>query len=100
MIVLAFALALQVTSGTPQPRQVEISPGAPASAASPGTLPDPVAPGDRLICRSEPVLGSNRRQRVCMTAEQRDKLRHDSQQLRDSLDSPYNENIGNRNGGG
>lgn len=100
MIALILALTLQVNNGGAQPRPVEIAPTTPVSAAAPGALPEPLSPGDRLICRSEPVLGTNRRQRVCMTAAQRERLRHDSQQFRESLDNPYNPNVGRRDGGG
>ncbi|WP_453977937.1 hypothetical protein [Brevundimonas sp. Marseille-Q4549] len=91
MIALTLALMLQQAAAAPRP--VEIAPGAPSTAAAPGTLPEPARPGDRLICRSETVVGSNRRQRVCMTAVQRDTRRQNGLALRDSMDRPYNPDL-------
>ena len=100
MSALLFALMLSQASSAPSPKTVEIVPGSPPSAAAPGSLPEEVREGDRLICRTEPVLGSNRRQRVCMTAAQRQRLRDESSQFRDSLDRQYNSSVGEQNGGG
>lgn len=102
MLVLALALALQQTTTPPAspPRVVQIAPGAPGAAAAPGTLPEPTRVGERLICRSEPVLGSNRRERVCMTAEQRDQRRQNSLDYRNGMDQPANPEAATRAGGG
>lgn len=97
---LLFAVMLLQAQPMRSPQTVEIAPGSPPSAAAPGSLPEEVREGDRLICRSEPVLGSNRRQRVCMTAAQRQRLRDESSQFRDSLDRQYNPAVGEQKGGG
>lgn len=97
MIALTLALMLQQAPVTPRP--VQIAPGAPSSASAPGSLPEHVRPGDRLICRSEPVIGSNRRQRVCMTTAQREARRQNSLEFRDSMDRPYNPDLAVTNGG-
>ncbi|WP_312688660.1 hypothetical protein [Brevundimonas nasdae] len=100
MIVLAFALVLQQASVTPSPRTVEIAPGAPSSAAIPGSVSEQVRPGDRLICRTEPVLGSNRRERICMTAAQRERMRENSRDFREGMDRQTNPNLTSSGGSG
>ena len=82
------------------PRVVEVAPAAPVSANAPGSLPSNPQAGERLICRSEVVLGSNRRQRVCMTAEQRARLREESRDFRNAMDQPYNPDVAAPKGGG
>ncbi|MET4684562.1 hypothetical protein [Brevundimonas faecalis] len=99
MILIAFAAAL-LAGQDATPREVEVSAVAPASANNPGALPNQPQPGERLICRTEPVLGSNRRQRVCMTAEQRARLREESREYRNAMDQPYNPDAGAPKGGG
>lgn len=80
-----FAAALLQQS--PAPRVVQITPNASATAITPGALPDAVRSGDRLICRTESVVGSNRRQRICMTQAQRDAMRDQSRDVRERMDS-------------
>lgn len=77
--------ALSQTSEAPAPRVVTVTPNSSSSIAVPGALPDPARPGDRLICRTESVVGSNRRRRVCMTEAQRNAIREQSRDLRDNM---------------
>ena len=99
MIVLALAATL-LGGQAATPRVVEISPTTPSSAVNPGTLAERPREGDRLICRSESVLGSNRRQRVCMSAQQRDRIRQESQDFRRNMDQPFDPGATSRTGGG
>lgn len=73
-----------------EPRTVTISAVTPATALAPGSLPEQPREGERLICRTESVVGSNRRKRVCMTAEQRLVIREQSERFRSSI----NPNVG------
>lgn len=84
MLLVALFVALVQTAH--DPRVVEMAPAAPATAMVPGTLPNRPKDGEQLICRTESVVGSNRRQRVCMSAAQRDALRAQSTNLREGLD--------------
>lgn len=95
-----FFAALLLVAFQESPRVVEIAPAMPVSANAPGSLPSNPQAGERLICRSEPVLGSNRRQRVCMTAEQRTRLREESRDFRNAMDQPYNPDAAAPKGGG
>ena len=83
---LAF-LALALLQEPSKPRVVEVTPNATAAVTAPGSLPDPTQPGDRLVCRTESVVGSNRRRRVCMTQAQRQAMREQSRNLRERMDS-------------
>lgn len=84
---ISFAfLALALLQEPSQPRVVEVTPNATGAVTAPGSLPDPVQPGDRLVCRTESVVGSNRRRRVCMTQEQRQAMREQSRDLRERMD--------------
>ena len=47
---------------------------APAAAAAPAPEPE-----DRIVCHREHIVGSNRRQRVCMTVSERARIRDQSQ---------------------
>lgn len=85
IVALMFAGLVQTVSPEGNARVVTVTPNSGAAAAAPGALPDPVRPGDRLICRTESVVGSNRRRRVCMTQAQRDAQRDQSRDLRDGL---------------
>jgi hypothetical protein len=83
---MLIALMFMVTmSQQAEPKTVTISNDTPATALNPGTLPERPREGDRLICRSETVIGSNRRKRICMTAEQRQMAREQSEQFRSSI---------------
>lgn len=44
-------------------------------------------PADRIVCRREHVMGSNRPQRVCMTVRQRDLEREQSREFGNRMDS-------------
>ncbi|MDP3800960.1 hypothetical protein [Brevundimonas sp.] len=93
---LLFALALSVLL-TPQTPPVSTAPDAAApAAAAPAT-----DPGDRVVCRREHVLGSNRRERICMTVRQRAQLEDQSRQQLDRAGrgSDRNDLPGDRNTG-
>lgn len=80
MYSLFFALAL---SGFQTPAG-QSAPPAPASSEAAATAPAPAAapaadPEDRIVCHREHVVGSNRRERVCMTVRQRAQIRDQSQ---------------------
>ena len=93
-LLLAMTLAQD-----PSPRPVVVSPTSPVSATNPGSLPDRVQPGERRICRSESVVGSNRRQRVCMTQAQRDQRREESRDYRNRMDTLTSEPLPEPSGG-
>ncbi|MDZ4365122.1 hypothetical protein [Brevundimonas sp.] len=61
--------------------------------------PPPAATDDRdperMICRTESVVGTNRRRRVCMTARERDERRESSSSARDRLERNLDPNAGN-----
>jgi hypothetical protein len=99
MIVFALTAAL-LAGQTATPRVVEISPVTPSSAANPGALAERPREGERLVCRTESVVGSNRRQRVCMSAEQRDRIRQESQDFQKSMNQPFEPGAADRGGGG
>lgn len=64
----------------------------PAVATVPTVLPPVVVvepprdPEERIVCRTESVVGSNRRQRVCMTLAEREERRVASQSQQQRLD--------------
>ena len=95
-----FLLTLAIQTPQAAPQVVTVAPNTTTSATAPGALPQPMREGERLICRTESVLGSNRRQRVCMTAEQRQQAREQSRELRERLDRPFNPAAAESNGGG
>jgi hypothetical protein len=72
MSPLIFALVLSVQ--TPP-----AAPAAPAAPSAPAAAPSE-DPGSRIVCRREAVLGTNRRERVCMTVRQRAQLEDQSEQ--------------------
>ena len=41
------------------------------------------SPGERMVCERETVIGSNIRRLVCMTANQRERLQQETQELLD-----------------
>jgi hypothetical protein len=77
-----------------QASQTTAPPTAPAQAPVATTLPPvsvtgaaPAAdPADRIVCRREHVMGSNRPQRVCMTVRQRDLEREQSREFGNRMD--------------
>ncbi|MBW8303564.1 MAG: hypothetical protein K0M78_06415 [Brevundimonas sp.] len=82
MHFLFFALALSVQQAPqtpPAPSSTLESPAA-ATSQAPAEAEDP---DERLVCRREHVVGSNRRQQVCMTVRQRAQLRDDSRRQAD-----------------
>ena len=84
LLTLALLAALVQQS---EPRTVTVSTATPTAALAPGSLPEQPREGDRLICRTESVVGTNRRKRVCMTAAQRLAAREQSEQFRSSINS-------------
>jgi hypothetical protein len=68
MHILFLALALSVQQA-PQasPAPMQATPEAPAATQARPPADDP---DDRVVCRRERVLGSNRPQRICMTRQQ------------------------------
>ena len=83
--LLFAALVQDPTPAPPTPRIVTVAPNTTTATVAPGALPDAVREGDRLICRTESVVGTNRRQRVCMTAAQRQAQREQSRDLLDGM---------------
>ena len=78
MYSLLFALAL---SGFQTPAEQSAPPAPPSSeaqATAPAAAPA-AEPEDRIVCHREHVVGSNRRQRVCMTVSERARIRDQSQ---------------------
>lgn len=57
----------------------EASKPAPVEGIKKGSLNDP----DRIVCKREHVVGSNRPQKVCMTVAQREQLKDQVEQLTD-----------------
>jgi pyruvate/2-oxoglutarate dehydrogenase complex dihydrolipoamide acyltransferase (E2) component len=82
MHFLFFALALSVQQAPQTPPTGSSAPEAPAAAAA--QTPAPAEDSeDRIVCRREHVVGSNRRQQVCMTVRQRAELRDESRRQAD-----------------
>ena len=89
--VMLIALVIILAMGQQaEPKVVTLSNSTPTTALNPGALPEQPREGERLICRTETVIGSNRRRRICMTAAQRQAAREQSEQFRSSI----NANIG------
>ncbi len=82
-------LALALLQAAPQPRAVETTPTEPRPVtAAPATPPTSAArPEERVICRSERVVGSNRMQRVCMTRAQRQAVHDQFREARERMDT-------------
>lgn len=82
MHFLLFALALSVQQAPQTPTAQSSAPEAPnaAAAQTEATAEDPE---ERVVCRREHVVGSNRRQQVCMTVRQRAQLRDESRRQAD-----------------
>jgi hypothetical protein len=90
----AAAMAIHLLAPLPQ----QTPPPAPATAlpAVAATVQTQAeADGDRLVCRTESVVGSNRRRRVCMTVRERDERRETSNSMRDRLDRNLDPAAGN-----
>lgn len=78
MHLLFLVLALSVQQA-PQ----NSAPAAANASEAPAASQSTERPEDRLVCRRERLLGSNRPQRICMTQRQWDNARDTS---RDQLD--------------
>jgi len=77
MHVLLFALALSVQQAPQTPTAQSSAPEAPNAAAAQTQAPAE-DPEERVVCRREHVVGSNRRQQICMTVRERAQLRDES----------------------
>lgn len=86
MLAPFFAALILIQSTGGDNRTVTVSSSTPVTALAPGSLPEQPREGERLICRTESVVGSNRRKRICMTAAQRDAMREQSRDLREGMD--------------
>ncbi len=63
--------------------QVEVAGEAPVATPQAG---DDNREDQRMVCRSELTMGSNRRKRVCMTVAERRAMAEESREYRDSID--------------
>jgi hypothetical protein len=85
--LMAFAFVTPAIAQSPpgtvvSPVQVdkpEESKPAPVEGIKKGSLNDP----DRIVCKREHVVGSNRPQKVCMTVAQRELLKDQAEQMTD-----------------
>ncbi|HZW15461.1 MAG TPA: hypothetical protein VFF66_04310 [Brevundimonas sp.] len=82
MHFLFFALALSVQQAPQTPSAQPSTAAAPNTAAAQTEAPAE-DPEERVVCRREHVVGSNRRQQVCMTVRQRAQLRDESRRQAD-----------------
>lgn len=76
------AVAQSAPAATVSPVQVdkpEEPRPAPVEGIKKGSLNDP----DRIVCKREHVVGSNRPQKVCMTVAQREQLKDQVEQMTD-----------------
>lgn len=78
--MLSFVMAMVLLSGQQTPTPSTTPPAVPAAVT-------PAPPNRRqeegVVCRSEAVIGSNRRQRVCTTAAEREAKRLQSERWRE-----------------
>ena len=73
-LLVALALSGFQTPAEPSASAPPPPSEAPAAAAAPAPEPE-----DRIVCHREHIVGSNRRQRVCMTVSERARIRDQSQ---------------------
>jgi hypothetical protein len=78
MYSLLVALALSGFQTPAEPSASAPAPPSEAPAAAAAAAPAP-EPEDRIVCHREHIVGSNRRQRVCMTVSERARIRDQSQ---------------------
>lgn len=78
MYSLLVALALSGFQTPAEPSASAPPPPSEAPAAAAAAAPPP-EPEDRIVCHREHIVGSNRRQRVCMTVSERARIRDQSQ---------------------
>ncbi len=87
LTVLQTPVAPQSTPQSPAPSQpTQLAPVTVTGTSTPESSED----DQRLVCRTQAVVGTNRRQRVCMTVAQRNEQRATSLSIRDRLDGPVN----------
>lgn len=93
---LALILALTVLQTPVAPQSAPQAPApseptqlAPVTVTGRGT-PNASEDDQRLVCRTQAVVGTNRRQRVCMTVAQRNEQRAASLNIRDRLEGAVN----------
>lgn len=79
---VVFSLAVTALVATALPAGAAAEPETPPAVKAPAEVPPPApAPRpakddpDRIVCVRQHVVGSNRPQKVCMTAAERDRLR-------------------------
>jgi len=75
MIVFGFILSLSLA------QQTAPAPAAPAAPAP--SVSEPANEDNRMVCRRERVVGSNRPQKVCLTRQQWQEQRDNSRQMMD-----------------
>lgn len=73
-----------------QEPQTSAAPPPATAATATAEAQTPTEGPDRVVCRSQSVVGSNRRQRICMTARERDRQRDESREYRERMDRGYN----------
>ncbi|CAN5396643.1 hypothetical protein BH10PSE1_BH10PSE1_25870 [soil metagenome] len=84
-VLFAMTVALLQASQTAAPT-TEQTP-VPATTLPPVSVTAPaVDPADRIVCRREHVMGSNRPQRICMTVRQRDLERDQAREFGNRVD--------------
>ncbi len=86
-IAFVFALLLPQSGSSPVDVPGAATPVAPVTVTA--TQSQPADPRDRIVCRREHVLGSNRPQRICQTQRQWEAQRDQSREdLRDVRERP------------
>lgn len=84
MFVSALVLSAVLQASSPSPSQSQT-----ATEIAPVNVDrqrDQRDDSSRLVCQSEPVVGTNRRRRICMTVAERDERRAASRTESDRLD--------------
>jgi hypothetical protein len=85
-VAMLVAGILQSTAQTPQPSAGVQAPPSTSTATANRTQSD----DERVVCRRERMMGSNRSERVCMTVGQRNALRQSTRDQLDRLDRGVN----------
>lgn len=85
MLVALFVSALVLQEA---PRPTPAAPTAPAGAAQAANTPQAVPreeEGQRMVCRRERLVGSNRPQRICMTSAEWQQARDTSREVAERM---------------
>lgn len=95
-LLLAAALAAGLTGPTAALAQSPAeTPAGPAATSSAPTGSTETEDPNRLICKRERITGTNRREKVCMTVAERDRLRDASvARTQNNRGADYNKCIG------